>query len=98
MTESTPNAMFYAFKGHSLSRKYYTSSPGVLSRTVFEPRTESRLAQILLDNGGCWPGLSGPGETFFRVVVGNDLCDHGWPLLFDPSKDLVIDENSKQEA
>jgi hypothetical protein len=88
------NATFYTFKGYSLSRKYYTSGRGNLSKMVFDPSTPSRIAQIFSDNDGCWPGLNGPGETFFRVVIGDETTDHGYPLMFDPTKDAIFNSGS----
>jgi len=96
-THDPTNATFYAFKGYSLSRKYYTLGRGHLSKTVFDPRTPDRLAQILLDNDNCWPGLSGPGESFFRIVIGDESIDHGYPLMFDPSHGMVFNTESTKE-
>lgn len=91
------NATFYAFKGYSLSRKYYALGRGFLSKTVFDPTTPNRLAQILQDNDGCWPGLSGPGESFFRMVAGDEFIDHGYPLMFDPSRGAVYNAETTKE-
>lgn len=87
----THNATFYCFKGWNLSRKYYTTGRGLLSKDVFGVHTtEERLALILKENGGTWPGLSGPGESYFRFVVADEAVDHGWPLMFDPTREGVF--------
>lgn len=90
MSLTENNATFYCFKGWSLSRKYYASERGLLSKAVFDVHSaEERLAQILKDNDG-WPGLNGTGESYFRFVVADKEVDHGWPLMFDPTREAVF--------
>lgn len=91
------NATFYAFKGWSLSRKYYATGRGHLSEEAFAPRPGVALAVILAHNDGKWPGLSGPGDSYFRFVVADDNVDHGWPLMFDPIKEAVYDDKTRGE-
>ena len=76
------NATFTCFKE---SGKYYATGRGRLTNGVFEVfGRDERLARILRDNDGAWPGLSGPGADFYRVVVADEDVDHGYPLLFKP--------------
>lgn len=83
MTGKIENATFYSFKD---SGKYYTTGRGNLSPEVFKVFSrEERLAQILRDNDGCWPGLSGPGSDFYRMAIGDEAIDHGYPLMFHRS-------------
>lgn len=85
------NATFYCFKGWNLSRKYYASDRGALPKEVFDVHTaDERLALIIKHNKGCWPGLSGPGESYFRFVVADADVNHGWPLMFDPTREGVF--------
>jgi hypothetical protein len=93
---SEPNATFYCFKGWALSRKYYTTGRGYVSPRLFDG-TGEYLTKLLADNDGNWPGLSGPGESYFRFVVIDDAVDHGWPLMFDPTKEAVYNESSKKD-
>lgn len=78
------NATFYCFKGWSRSRKFYTSDRGHVSKDVFAP-DGNYLEKILIENEGRWPGLSGPGNDYYRFVVIDGSVDHGWPLMFDPT-------------
>jgi hypothetical protein len=81
--EQKGNATFYAFKD---TGKYYTLGRGTLSKEVFAVfAREERLAQIYRDNDGCWPGLSGTGGSFYRMVVADESVDHGYPLMFKPT-------------
>lgn len=90
------NATFYAFKGWSLSRKFYTSGRGHISSTVFDG-TGEYLQKILDHNQGKWPGLNGPGNDYFRFVVIDADIEHGWPLMFDPISGAVYNESSKKD-
>lgn len=74
-----PNAVFYSFKP---SGKWYATGRGYLNPKVFKI-FEGRREQIVKDNDGRYPGLSGPGSQFILVVIGDDL-DFGYPLLFHP--------------
>lgn len=76
------NATFYAFKQ---SGKWYTSERGYLSEQVFKyfDRIDMRR-QIVADNQGKFPGLSGPGNDFIFVVIGDDEINHGFPLMLFP--------------
>lgn len=77
------NATFVCFKP---SGKYYAEGRGhfpnifVEGKFVFD--TRERLAAFLAHNGGAWPGLSGPGESFVRVAFADKDVDYGWPQLF----------------
>jgi len=85
-TEREPNATFHAFR---TSGKWYTTGRGYLSPGVFAVfERHERREQIVADNGGRYPGLSGPGNDFIFVVVGDDSCDHGFPLLLYPTNQL----------
>lgn len=82
------NASFYAFK-NSPSLKWGYSGRGYLSKEVFGVHTiEERREQMLRDNEGNFPGMSGRADHYYLVVIGDEGIDHGWPLLFPPlSKD-----------
>lgn len=72
------NATFHLFKP---SGKWGYSDRGYLSPDVFCVFTSAeRRQQILNDNGGTMPGISGRGEGYHVVVIGDDNIDHGWPL------------------
>lgn len=76
------NATFYSFR---TSGKYYETGRGSLTEDVFKVfGAPERRAQILKDNGGKYPGLSGPGKDFIFVVIGDEQIDHGYPLLLKP--------------
>lgn len=80
------NASFYAFK-NSPSLKWGYSGRGLLSIRVFGVHTmDERREQILKDNGGCFPGMSGRADDYYLVVIGDEGIDHGWPLMFPPKE------------
>lgn len=75
------NATFYTFKK---SGKYAYEGRGHLSPQVFERFDKNgRYHQILEDNGGSIPGMSGNGVGYFIVVIGDEANPHGWPLHID---------------
>lgn len=92
-----PNATFYCFKGWSMGRKWYATDRGILAKEVFDGQVEDKLAKILKDNAGKWPGLSGTGESYFRFVVADEAVDHGWPLMFDPTREAVFTPQAPEE-
>lgn len=81
MLERPNNCTFLAFK---LSGKMYSSERGYLPKEVFEPYLRDGLAAILIDHDGKWPGLSGAGHEFTRVVVPDHDLDYGFPFLINP--------------
>lgn len=75
------NAAFHAFK---TSGKWYTSGRGYLSPDVFKVfGTGDRRRQIVFDNDGKYPGLSGPGDGFILVIVGDEMVNYGYPLMLN---------------
>jgi hypothetical protein len=93
------NATFYSFKAWSMSRKYYTTGRGHLSSEAFNGTLNNteRLAVILEQNHGLWPGLSSDGSEYFLFVVTDEKVDHGWPLMFDPKRGAVYDKQTEKE-
>ena len=76
------NATFHCFKE---SGKWYVTYRGYLSEDVFRVYGHrERRTQILLDNDGKYPGLSGPGREFIFVVIPDDGTPHGYPLMLKP--------------
>lgn len=76
------NAMFYSFKQ---SGKWYASDKDYLSPEVFAVfNRQARRNMIVDDNGGAYPGLSGPGSEFIYVVIPDEDCEHGFPLMLNP--------------
>lgn len=72
------NASFHLFKP---SGKWGYSGRGYLSADVFCVFTgRERRQQILDDNRGQMPGISGQGWGYHVVVIGDDGLEHGWPL------------------
>lgn len=77
------NATFITFKP---SGKYYTSGRGYLSEKAWKETHETiqRRMQVLIDNSGKFPGLSGDGSQFIWVIIPDENAD-GFPLLLKPS-------------
>jgi len=72
------NATFYLFKP---SGKWAYSGRGYASFHLYDTFTHAeQRAQILADNGGEMPGISGTGNNYHIVVIGDDDLAHGWPL------------------
>lgn len=90
MTEKKGNATFYCFK--SDTGKYYAEGRGnfpkeMFDGTVFDLR--ARMKILLAHNDMCWPGISGPGNDYFRFVVADDDVDWGWPLMFKNDREFI---------
>lgn len=82
----TVNATFHCFKARG---KWYASARGVLPRSVHEPYYQGGAdarPKIHAANGGCIPGLSGPGDHFIVVVVPDEDVDFGFPILMHAEK------------
>ena len=72
------NASFYMFKA---SGKWAYSGRGHLSEHVFKVFSNVDMrAQILNDNDEQMPGISGNGDSYNVVVIGDDSLPYGWPL------------------
>jgi hypothetical protein len=82
MSKVVKNATFYAFKE---SGKYYSTGRGFLSSLVFSNyfSARERHHQILRDNDGKYPGLSGSGDGFILVIIGDENLSFCWPLLIN---------------
>ncbi len=76
------NCTFVAFKS---SGKMYTSARGYLSSAIFDTYTDDKL-RFILDVFGKWPGLSGAGKEFTRVMILDDDVNYGFPILFKPTE------------
>lgn len=78
------NATFFAFKTGG-SHKWAYSGRGYLSRDVFGVHTVAeRREQMLRDNGGLFPGMSGRADDYALVIIGDEELEYGWPLMFYP--------------
>lgn len=78
-------ATFYSFKP---SGKWYTTGRGRLTEDVFKVfGTAKRRAAVLKANDGRYPGLSGDGHGFIFMVVADDDCQFGYPLMLMPRED-----------
>lgn len=80
MSTRPENATFHAFKP---SGKWYATARGHMSErvfNVFDP--ESRIMQMLADNGGKWPGMSTVASDMTLLVFPDAECPHGYPLMF----------------
>jgi hypothetical protein len=76
------NATFHSFRE---SGKWYATGRGYLSPQTFEVFTaRARRAEILVSNGNKFPGLSGQGNDFTYVVIPDEDCPQGYPLLLNP--------------
>ena len=77
------NATFHSFKS---SGKWYASERGVLPEDVFGVFSiDERRDAILKGNDGLYPGLNGAGREFMFVVIPDEDCPFGYPLMLKPT-------------
>lgn len=77
-----PNATFNCFKP---SGKWYAEGRGFVPDFFTKDHAfsnQEKLIRVLRANDNKWPGLSGPGNDFVRVVFLDEEVDYGWPLFF----------------
>lgn len=79
---SKSNCTFHSFRE---SGKWYATGRGVLTADVFRVwETVERRDHIVKDNEGCYPGLSSAGDGYVFVVIPDEGCPHGFPLMLYP--------------
>lgn len=77
-----PNATFYSFKE---SGKWKYSGRGRVTQQLFACFSRvGRRRRILFDNNEKFPGMSTPAEDFIWVVLPDESCDFGYPLMLLP--------------
>ena len=76
------NATFLSFRS---SGKWYTTGRGFLPENAFNCfEKNERRERIIEANNGKYPGLSGPGNDFILIIIGDESIDYGFPLMLFP--------------